>query len=580
MTTVSSPDSSVAAGRRAGAAAAPSHAPAGRRTQSKGFFWLGLAVLAVGGVAAFGALRGWLPSRQAAPDAASFKVVPRTFPILLNEKGELDALKSVDIKCEVEGRATIIWLIPEGSEVKEGDLLVRMASNEIEEKVRAEEIKAQSALASKEAAEKELLIAIDQHASDIRKAELAVRNAELELQKFEQGDRPQTLLDKQLALDLAKRQLALSESTLEDSRELLEQKFLSKRDFQRDEMAFEEAKVKVKLAEIDLKTYETYTSVKELTTLTSNLDEARKDLERTRAKSEAERAKLEANAKARAAEYNLTAERLAKLRDQQAKTEIRAPAPGLVVYDTGQGRWDRRQITEGAEVYERQTIIKLPDTSRMKVKLRIHEAKTNKIAIGQDATVEVEGVPGQVFRGKVSKVAPLADSQDSWLNPNLKEYDTEVTLDPTSYPLKPGVTARVEIRVKEVQHALAIPVQAVFARQGRQYAFVGRRPASAVPTIVELGDASDQFVQVLSGLKEGDVVLLAADDDMLSRLPNAPVGEEEQPAPGVTAEAGQPQQPPRPAGPRPGAGQGRRGGAGPGGGGSPGGGGGRGGKAS
>jgi HlyD family secretion protein len=507
-------------------------------------------------VIAFLGLRSRLPGRPLLADAETFKVVKRSFPVVLNEKGELDALKSVNVKCEVEGRTTIVFLIPEGTEVKQGDIIVRLASNEIDEKVRAEEIREQTARAANEAAAKELDITVDQNKSDIRKAEVAVLNAELELEKLREGDNPKMLLDKQLALDMARKQLEVNGSTLADSKALYEQKFLSKRDFQRDEMAFYEAEQKLKLAEIDLNTYKDYTSRKDFTQRTSDLEEAKKDLDRTRAKAEAEEAKQRATAQARKAEFELTASQLAKLKDQQSKAEIKAPASGLVVYDTGEGRWDRRQIAEGAEVFERQTIIKLPDTSRMKVKLRIHEAKTNMISVGQEAMVEIEGVPGKSFTGKVTRVAPLADSQDSWLNPNLKEYDTEVTLDETDTPLKPGVTARVEIRVQEVSDVLAVPVQAVFARQGRQFAFVGRHMRSGQPTPVELGAASDQFVEVRSGLNEGDIVLLAADDSLISKLPNANHDEN-----GQAVEPGKPDaakaKPQAPAG-----GQGRRGGGG------------------
>ena len=95
----------------------------------------------------------------------SFTVVRRSFPVLLREKGELKADKSVDVKCEVEGRSTIIWLIEEGTEVEEGELLVKLASDQIDEKVRTEEIKDANAAAAAEAAEKEHEILLDQNAS-------------------------------------------------------------------------------------------------------------------------------------------------------------------------------------------------------------------------------------------------------------------------------------------------------------------------------------------------------------------------------------------------------------------------------
>ena len=101
----------------------------------------------------------------------------------------------------------------------------------------------------------------------------------------------------------------------------------------------------------------------------------------------------------------------------------------------------------------------LPDTSKMIVAVRVHEAKTDKLEMGQFARIEVEGYPDRQFSGKVTKIAVLADTQNRWLNPDLKEYETEITLDPTDITLKPGVTAYVEIVVETVENALAVPVQ-------------------------------------------------------------------------------------------------------------------------
>ena len=163
----------------------PRRAPTGRR--SSGWKWIGAVVLFAMVVGAVYLSIG-ATSRHRSRAVETYDVTRRSFAVVLNEKGEMEATKSVDVKCEVEGRSTIIWLIPEGTEVQEGDLLVKLASNEIDDKVRAEEIKVQNTKAAAEAADKELEITLDQHLSDIRKAELALRNAEIELNKYLEGD--------------------------------------------------------------------------------------------------------------------------------------------------------------------------------------------------------------------------------------------------------------------------------------------------------------------------------------------------------------------------------------------------------
>jgi len=477
---------------------------------------VGVAVVVLGG-GGYLAARA-IGGRAGEKDVHVFTVARRNISILLREKGELKAAKSVDVKCEVEGRSTIIWLIEEGSEVKEGDMLVKLASDQIDEKVRSEEIRETNATASAAAAESEHEILLDQNASDQRKADLTVELAGTELEKYLEGDWKQKQQDLELELERAKMVLGRAKADYADSRELREQGYISKGDLLNDEFEAFRAQHDVYKAKLAKQIEESYTHPQEHRQRTSDVEEARKELERIVKSNVAKEAKSAASLEAKRAELELTRERLAKFRQQQASCEIRAPQGGLVVYDTGHGHRDRRQIAEGSEVYERQTIIKLPDPSVMVVTVRIHEAKTDRIALGQEALVEVEGQPGRMFTGKVSKIAVLADSQNRRMNPDLKEYETEITLDQNDAPLKPGVTARADIVVRHLEDVLAVPLQSVFSKAGHHFVFrrAGRRQE---PVEVELGGSSDEYVEIVKGLSEQDRILLAVSDDLRRTLP-------------------------------------------------------------
>ncbi len=468
---------------------------------------------------------GWIRQQRHDDAISVFTVTKRSFPVILPEKGELKAGKSVDVKSEVEGRSTIIWLIPEGTEVKQGDLLVKLASNEIEEKVRNHEIKEANATAALEAAQKEYEILLDENASEIRKAELALDNARTDLKKYLEGDWVQAKLAADLEVERAEKVLERAQSDYDDSMKLYEKKFIPRGEMLTDEFDLYQAQVELEKAKLALRILETYTHPKDLRQKESDVSEAEKELERVTKNAAAKKSKQVAEVEAKKAELDFTRQQLTKYKDQQAKTEIKAPAAGLVVYDVGENRWDRRQITEGSEVFERQTIIKLPDTTTMVVKVRIHEAKTDKIKVGQPARVTVEGLPGRQYTGKITKIAVLADSSNQWLNPDLKEYETEITLDQSDPDLKPGVTAQAEIIADEVVNSLAIPTQSVFMKGGHAYVFRGTSEANAEPVEVKLGLSSTEFVTVQSGLDEDDRILLAASDDLKRRLPEPPTNE-------------------------------------------------------
>lgn len=478
-----------------------------------------LLLLIVTGAASAGYLH-WGSWWSAPPDESIqlFTVTPRSFPIILREKGELQAANSIDIRCELEGRSTIIFIVDEGTNAQKGDLLVELASDEIDERIREAEIREASARAAYETTVKEYEILQDDNASTIRKSELEFRLAELALEKYREGEQIQQRQTAELAFEKAKSVRDRAKDNLADSEELFGQGFLTRLELEDDRFDVYESEIELKKAKLALEVLDKYTIPMELQQKQADLDEARKELIRTKKSASAKEAKQLADVEAKKSELELIQDKLTKYRDQKAKAKIVAPADGLVVYARS-GRWWRNdtRIEKGAQVYERQSLIELPDTSSMKVVIRVHEAKTEMLKEGLPTTVEIEGFSGKTFPGTISKIAVLADSQNRWLNPNLKEYETEVLLDGEFSELKPGITAHVQILVTELTDVLAVPVQAVFA-QGEDYYVFEPGEDGPEPLPITIGQASNEYVEVESGLTEGDRVYLVITDAMKRML--------------------------------------------------------------
>lgn len=489
-----------------------------------------VAVLATVGLGAYAGLSKWSQG-QATTDVQIFQVTRRSFPVILQEKGELKAASLITVRNEVEGKSTIIYLVPEGTHVKKGELLVELASNEIDDKIRDAEIKLAVAKAAHEASEKELQILKDKNASDIRKADLALWLAEKTVEKYKEGDAAQLKQTDELALQKAKYVLERAKEKLKDSEELYKKGFITRIELENDKFEEYQGGIELAKAQLSLEVTEKYTIPMNLQEKQSAVEEAKKELERAKKAAAASEAKSTADVDAKQSEFKLKEDTLAELLDQKKKARILAPADGLVVYFQEGHRWGRAedQIKSGAQVYERQGLIELPDTSSMKVVVRVHEAKAERLKLGLSATVEIEGFSRQMFTGKVSKIAVLADSRNRWLNPNLREYETEILLDGTFTQLKPGVTARAQIQVADLTNVLAVPVQCVFGKRGRYYVFVERK-GQAEPVEVQPGLSSNEYAEIKSGLNEGDHVYLAVTDEMKLTLPETG-GEDEPPAP-------------------------------------------------
>jgi multidrug efflux pump subunit AcrA (membrane-fusion protein) len=169
-------------------------------------------------------------------------------------------------------------------------------------------------------------------------------------------------------------------------------------------------------------------------------------------------------------------------------------------------------IEEGTMVRQRQELIRLPDISKMLAEIKIREEYVRLVRAGMTAYVRVETVPDRRFKATVRRVALMPDAQASWMNPDVKVFPTDLLIDDELPALKPGVSARVEIIVTNLPKVLSVPIQAVVRDKGQYVCFV-KHGLKVIPSPVKTGFANDRFIEVISGLEDGDHVLLAPTGD-------------------------------------------------------------------
>ena len=271
--------------------------------------------------------------------------------------------------------------------------------------------------------------------------------------------------------------------------------------------------MKVQTAETDRALFLKYDFSKTAEKSLSDYTEAVRELDKARRVAISKLAQARAKLKSAQGQYEVQTRQRKDLKDQLAKCTIRAKKTGLVVYGGSGDNYYGNQdpIREGATVRERQSIITIPDMTRMSVSVKIHESYIKKIKKGQKARITVDAFPDSVLEGEVTKVGVLPDSQDRYLNPDLKVYNTVITISGTNDWVKPGMSARVEILVNKLNDVIYVPVQAISPGDGKQICYVA---GSFKPERreVEIGDFNDEFIEIKHGLKEGERVLLRLPD--------------------------------------------------------------------
>jgi len=473
-----------------------------------------------------------------------FTVRRDKLPITVTENGDIEALKSKDIKSEVEGRTTIISIVDEGTiitpqDVNNGRVLVELDSSEIKEKLVQREINFLSAESSLAEARESLEIRKKQNESDVKSSRQKLKFALMDLKKYigevladqvvgyitddpngvvdmagllehQQlgGEALQKLRDLENDITLKREELAQADSKLEGIEKLYEKEYVSRGDMDAERLKKQRSEISLKKVITAKELFVKYEFSKNAEKLLGGYQEAMRELGRTEAKARSKLAQAEARLKSSEATFLVQKERRQKMQKQLEACTIKAPSPGQVVYASSKSGWRRRNnpIEVGAQINQREEIISIPDMTVLKVEINIHEVWIDKVKPGQKAEIVVAAFPDRKFTGEVIKKAPLADRQ-RWFNPDLRAYATEVRLDGAYDFLKTGMSAKVKILIDELKDVLIVPIQAVVNQEGKKLCYVANG-SHAEGREVETGEFNKDFVEIKSGLSAGEKVLL------------------------------------------------------------------------
>lgn len=452
----------------------------------------------------------WLrPSRSAVEPTAYYEVKRGDFTVSVVEGGTLSAVSEYSIRSEVEGTARIISIVPEGSDVKKDDLLVELDSASAQDQVNQQQISYEKAKFAVEQALAQLEIQKSATNSEYLAAELKLKLARIDLEKYEQGQRLVDLVEASNKLVQAQAQLVVNLDTYRNSTNLAAKGYETKQKVDSDRLSVLNSANALIVASNSIWMLRQFDEVKQAETYRAAVLQAEQELDRVVSQNVRKMAQYSADLITQSNTLALSEQKLERDKKNLAATTIRAPQDGLVVYPVSDSHFSSESLIEGgAIVRNRQELIKLPDLSRMKVVIKVHESHVNMIRPGLPAFIMLDSMPDERFRGVVEKVAPLPDTQSRWGNPNLKVYNTEIYLTDALLRVKPGVSAKAEIIVTNIAGAISVPIQAIATYKGQPAAYLVKGDRSE-PRPVEVGMFNTKFIEITQGLKPGDRILLS-----------------------------------------------------------------------
>jgi len=195
---------------------------------------------------------------------------------------------------------------------------------------------------------------------------------------------------------------------------------------------------------------------------------------------------------------------LTQAEDRLRDARIVAPAAGTVI---------RRKIEAGEMVipgvestFEKRALLMIADLSRLIVKVELNQIDVSKVRLGQRVTATFDGLPDERFSAHVTEIAPASTKAKE-----LDVFPIKAELDKPDPRIKPGMTADIRIHIEEKPNAVTVPLESVRREAGK--AFVKRvieqeKQRHTERVEVVLGTQNDRFAEVVSGLSEGEQVLL------------------------------------------------------------------------
>lgn len=407
--------------------------------------WIVLGVVLLVAAGGFAAVRRrGGPSDSGAMRTA--KVTRGSIVLSVSATGTVEAASQVEVRSRATGQVTGV-LVDEGQRVRKGQVLVELDDPD-----------ARAAVESRKAS--------------LRSAEAAVASAQARLDELRAGA---TTFERQQAEEAARQ----AEASLAQARETLTRQEQLLRDGYVAQSVVDQARSDVQIAE-------------------SQLRAARAKVAELSAGSTPEQlAQAEAAVRQATAQAEETRAALAQAEEQLGETRISAPIAGVVVKRSV----DVGQTIIGGSGVGGTLVITIAQIDPLHATVRVDESDIARIKSGMGVRLTADALPDAVIRGRVDRIAAVAEVVQ-----NVTQFAVTVVLQNPPPAVRLGMTVDADFVLARADNVLVVPQEAVKAGNPATVIVVGEGVLETRPVRTGLSDG--RRVEILSGLREGDVVFL------------------------------------------------------------------------
>lgn len=447
-----------------------------------------------------------------------FKVKRGDMIIGVMLRGSVNAKKNYKLGLMAPYYGTkLVRVADENSRVKQDEIVAEYETSDLLTKIEDFKVRQEQLTKDLEIAREERQMLVSTNAADIRTAQDKVTEAMDSYKRYIQLEGPRERDSKNLSISDAEQALDDAKSNLEKEQESYDstvfasesEETAAKNKIAAAEQKRDSAETKLETARMDLKLFKRYTYPNKLRELRNKLAQAKLGYEKERVRTQSSLAQKDNQIAAKEVELRNNATQLERHQEWLPMMTLRAPVAGIVTYgDPDAPPWRKPEVKVGMDGRRNQIIITIPDMTQIIVNASLPEQYRSRVNVGNDVIISPDSIREIRLRGKVQKIAPLPERLIMWDEGSPKIYRTVLSIeDKHDARIVSGMSVQAEVISRVIHNVLSIPIEAVFDEGGVLFVYrnTGGKPEK---TVIKIGHSSDNTVEVVDGLKEGDEVYL------------------------------------------------------------------------
>jgi multidrug resistance efflux pump len=367
--------------------------------------------------------------------------------IRLTAFGELRALTSVTIRAPA--KLPITFLVPEGTGVKAGELLLRFDASEYEDALHESRADLQVAQADLKKAEKELEAEHQQLLAHLKQLADEVRLTQLDLEAVQSKPLPSEREEARLELEMARTAFKHAKKKRTVLPDLVDKGFITLSTLEEAELEYLEAQADLQNKQFQFKKVTAGATAVELERVRIPLAQARYAYEKAQQSQTATLNALEAKIERERANVERAKQLITLATERLNRTALYAPWASSIVYAKTEGHESAEKVQLGMTPFEGQALLHLPDLSTMVVDTELNETTVGNVSLGAPVEVRLEAYPKLILHGTILQISDVADGQRSQTerSSGLKRHRVTVKFENEDPRLKPGLSATLNFEI-------------------------------------------------------------------------------------------------------------------------------------